>query len=291
MAPEVILGRRYNMKADIWSLGVCGYEMLSFRKPFKDQGDVLEYLYFKFDYEQLSLHTHPFLVLLVQQMLKQDESKRPTDSEVLQQLLEHKSKTDKEKFEIEEMKYQIIERDQLQLLLQKKEEEVASTTKKLEKECSSRILLQNCLRQLDSFLDKMELQAINLEQNIEEEKRHRLSTMIKLQNSREENEKLLDELQEEQRMNQTLEKNIANTKQQTEELQLLLKKREEEVASTSRKLQRLNKNLENKLAITKKQLIDARNNAAKESVNAAQLDEKRKSILKDLEELLFKNKH
>ena len=287
MAPEVILGRRYNMKADIWSLGVCGYEMLSFRKPFKDQGDVLEYLYFKFDYEQLSLHTHPFLVLLVQQMLKQDESKRPTDSEVLQQLLEHKSKTDKEKFEIEEMKYQIIERDQLQLLLQKKEEEVASTTKKLEKECSSRILLQNCLRQLDSFLDKMELQAINLEQNIEEEKRHRLSTMIKLQNSREENEKLLDELQ-------TLEKNIANTKQQTEELQLLLKKREEEVASTSKKLQsinKINKTLENKLAITKKQLIDARNNAAKESVNAAQLDEKRKSILKDLEELLFKNKH
>ena len=279
------------MKADIWSLGVCGYEMLSFRKPFKDQGDVLDYLYFKFDYEQLSLHTHPFLVLLVQQMLKQDESKRPTDSEVLQQLLEHKSKTDKEKFEIEEMKYQIIERDQLQLLLQKKEEEVACTTKKLEKGCSSRILLQNCLRQLDSFLDKMELQAINLEQNIEEEKRHRLSTMIKLQNSREENEKMLDELQEEQRMNQTLEKNIANTKQQTEELQLSLKKREEEVASTSKKLQRLNKNLENKLAITKKQLIDARNNAAKESVNAAQLDEKRKSILKDLEELLFKNKH
>ena len=147
------------MKADIWSLGVCGYEMLSFRKPFKDQGDVLDYLYFKFDYEQLSLHTHPFLVLLVQQMLKQDESKRPTDSEVLQQLLEHKSKTDKEKFEIEEMKYQIIERDQLQLLLQKKEEEVACTTKKLEKECSSRILLQNCLRELDSFLDKIDLKG------------------------------------------------------------------------------------------------------------------------------------
>jgi len=34
MAPEVIKGKEYNSKADIYSIGVCFYEMLFGKPPF-----------------------------------------------------------------------------------------------------------------------------------------------------------------------------------------------------------------------------------------------------------------
>jgi serine/threonine protein kinase len=42
MAPEIIRGFRYNEKADIWSLGVITYMLLSGRNPFpgKTKGEV-----------------------------------------------------------------------------------------------------------------------------------------------------------------------------------------------------------------------------------------------------------
>ena len=34
MAPEVFFGKKYSKSVDIWTLGVCLFEMLTFEKPF-----------------------------------------------------------------------------------------------------------------------------------------------------------------------------------------------------------------------------------------------------------------
>lgn len=34
MAPEILGGKDYNSKADIWSIGICFYEMLMGKSPY-----------------------------------------------------------------------------------------------------------------------------------------------------------------------------------------------------------------------------------------------------------------
>jgi len=36
MPPEVVEGKAYGQKADIWSLGCVLYEMCTFKRPFQD---------------------------------------------------------------------------------------------------------------------------------------------------------------------------------------------------------------------------------------------------------------
>mmetsp|Transcript_1293 Transcript_1293/g.1597 ORF Transcript_1293/g.1597 Transcript_1293/m.1597 type:complete len:158 (+) Transcript_1293:636-1109(+) len=38
MAPEVILGKKYGTKADVWALGVVLYELIALKKPFNGSG-------------------------------------------------------------------------------------------------------------------------------------------------------------------------------------------------------------------------------------------------------------
>ena len=69
----------YNKKVDVWSLGVCGYEMISFDLPFTDELDVRDV---NVSYKHLPINNHPSLVPLVHQMLIRDVASRPNVSQM-----------------------------------------------------------------------------------------------------------------------------------------------------------------------------------------------------------------
>ena len=68
---------------DVWSLGVCGYEMISFKMPFSNESDICNK---KIYYEKLPIDNHSNLVPLVYQMLTRDDTSRPSASEMLEKL-------------------------------------------------------------------------------------------------------------------------------------------------------------------------------------------------------------
>ena len=71
----------YGNKVDVWSLGVCGYQMISFQLPFNDEFDVLDV---NINYTNLS-GDNP-LVPLVQQMLNKDVASRPSGIEMFESI-------------------------------------------------------------------------------------------------------------------------------------------------------------------------------------------------------------
>ena len=73
----------YNKKVDVWSLGVCGYEMISFDLPFTDELDVRDV---NVSYKHLPINNHPSLVPLVHQMLIRDVASRPNASQMLEKI-------------------------------------------------------------------------------------------------------------------------------------------------------------------------------------------------------------
>lgn len=87
VAPEV-LKREYGVPADIWSLGVCLYILLSGLTPF--WGETEEEIFGMVLHHDIDFESHPWPKIsrpgkdIVRRMLQRDPSKRPTASQLLQ---------------------------------------------------------------------------------------------------------------------------------------------------------------------------------------------------------------
>ncbi|GJP42447.1 hypothetical protein CLOM_g2009 [Closterium sp. NIES-68] len=85
-APEVAKGRWYTTKADMWSLGVVLYVLLSGQYPRTDieTGAILDFAPEVLFSDQIWNHVSPSAVSLVAAMMSRDPSKRPSCKEILQ---------------------------------------------------------------------------------------------------------------------------------------------------------------------------------------------------------------
>ena len=78
LSPEIILGKPYNEKADIWSLGCVLYELCSFKLPFGGEKDPL-----RSDPDPIDGHYSSDLSNLLFSLLNKNPEKRPSCIEIL----------------------------------------------------------------------------------------------------------------------------------------------------------------------------------------------------------------
>ena len=83
MAPEVCKGMKYDFKADVWSVGIILYELITLKKPF--DGASVDALFYDIMHKQLD----PFmdnvdsnLQMLTKMMLNKNHSERATIFEI-----------------------------------------------------------------------------------------------------------------------------------------------------------------------------------------------------------------
>lgn len=85
MAPEMLLGKGYTTAADVWSLGILFYEMLTGDIPFNGGSyDEISQLILEGKYSPPDNCTAPGAVDLLRKLLQSDPAKRITLEEVLQ---------------------------------------------------------------------------------------------------------------------------------------------------------------------------------------------------------------
>lgn len=83
MAPEVCAGKKYDSKADVWSIGVILYELITLKKPF--DGDNVQDLFkaiINKALDPLPQDVDSDLKMLCGAMLNKDHNKRPNLFEV-----------------------------------------------------------------------------------------------------------------------------------------------------------------------------------------------------------------
>lgn len=84
MAPEVIQGKKYGFKSDIWSLGIILFEMCTLEHPFKLSGPLFDRtINVKLKVKMF----HPGLYDLCEKMLKFDTDKRANSNELVNHFL------------------------------------------------------------------------------------------------------------------------------------------------------------------------------------------------------------
>lgn len=81
MSPEVLLGKEYNYKTDIWSLGCVVYEMATLKKPYEADFEVA--LYQKVKKMTVELPKCRSLEKILKKMLSHKPSNRPSCAEIL----------------------------------------------------------------------------------------------------------------------------------------------------------------------------------------------------------------
>ena len=86
LSPEIIEGRPYSFKSDIWSLGVMLYEMCALKPPFEGMNmHFLAMHIVRGKYQPIPNHFSRELKELVNQMLTIDVQRRPTINQILRQ--------------------------------------------------------------------------------------------------------------------------------------------------------------------------------------------------------------
>ena len=81
IAPEIHGGDKYNMMADMWSLGVIFFEIISLKKPFQGKGFFQAICNGVYDRGPLEM-VSPFLSMQVASLLTTDPLRRATAEEM-----------------------------------------------------------------------------------------------------------------------------------------------------------------------------------------------------------------
>lgn len=95
LSPEMVEGKSYSTKADIWALGVILYQLCSFKLPFDASSlPVLALKILKGSFPPISNIYSKEMKALILQMLQVDQKKRPSIDAILQKpfIFKHLSK-------------------------------------------------------------------------------------------------------------------------------------------------------------------------------------------------------
>lgn len=84
MAPEILQGKMYDNKVDVWSLGINLYQMCGLKFPFEGNKNVYVYNVLNKEFTPLPPSFPPYLNSLIASMLVKDSKKRFSITDIFQ---------------------------------------------------------------------------------------------------------------------------------------------------------------------------------------------------------------